>query len=121
MAGSERVMGDETEFQKAYQDHRDEKQEARRLQGELARLTQGRDEAEIQIEAEERIARAAHAETVATADAKLKADLDLTCAKMQRVAGDITQTEASLEAIRKRATKRTESLFSLLNDDLRQQ
>ncbi len=114
-------MSDETEFQKAYKDHRDEKHEARQLQGVLARLIAARDGAETQIEIEERIAKDAHAETVRVADEKLKADLDLTARNRRCVHEDIAQTEADLEKMRKRGAKRTESLFSLLNDDLRQQ
>ena len=114
-------MGDETEFQKAYQDHRDEKQEARRLQGLLARMIAGRPEAEAQIDGRVTIAKDTHAETVRVADEKLKADLDLTARNRRCVHEDIAQTEADLEKMRKRGAKRTESLFSLLNDDLRQQ
>lgn len=114
-------MTDETEFQKAYKDHRDEKHEARRLQGLLARMLAARPEAEAQIEGQVGIANAAYAETVRQAAEKLNADLALTGGSLRRVHQEIAETEASLEGIRKRGAKRTESLFSLLNDDLRQQ
>ncbi len=114
-------MGDETEFQKAYQDHRDEKQEARRLQGLVATLTGARAREDADIAEEIRDIKAAHVEEVANADEMLKRELARMEEQSKVVAKDIAEAEAALEAIRKRTSKRTESLFSLLNDDLRQQ
>ena len=114
-------MGDETEFQKAYQDHRDEKQEARRLQGLVARLLTERTEHEAAVEDQVQVIKADHDAWVANGIEERDRELGRLAETTERLTKEIAEAEASLEAIRKRTFKRTESLFSLLNDDLRQQ
>ena len=121
MAGSESEMGDETEFQTAYQEFQAEKQEARRLQGLVATLTTERAEYEADTDEQVMCFRDMHAEAVADADETLSLELRSLAETTERLTKEITEAKASLEAIRKRGAKRTESLFSLLNDDLRQQ
>ena len=87
----------------------------------VATLAGERVAAEELIDESVRLFNAAHAEAVARADRELKDSLATSGCARQLLAKNLAEAETALERIRKRTSKRTESLFSLLNDDLRQQ
>ncbi len=114
-------MSDETEFLKAYQAHQDDKQEARRLQGVVARLTEARAGEEAGLEDEAETLRAGHVVALAEADEYLRRELADVEERKTLVDEEIADVKTCLGTVRKRVAERAETLFSLLNDDLRQQ
>ncbi len=111
----------ETEFEKAHREFSDLKEEARRLQGEVAQsetMDAGADAGVLNA-----IATYEHDREAAIASAKQVCNDDVTVVKNHRVVQlkRLQSLRDDLEAVRKKLEKRGGQLRDLLNDDIRNQ
>lgn len=112
---------DETKFEKAFREFKEDKLLARKFQGEVSKLEKDLAEHEDGFDEATRVANAAYQERANLSDVQLRNDLGEIERARKAARTLLRSAEEGLAKVRKRMDSRVEDLPGQLNDDMRNQ